>query len=77
LAKNLCRPYIVERFVDGEDLAKEHLKLIANIVDEWRHRLEDISWFMKSINEPIARKVNIEITVPFISGRGVLKVRHC
>ncbi len=33
---------------------------IIETIEEWRHRLFDISWFMKSINQPIARISNIE-----------------
>ena len=53
-------PDIIQRFVDGEDLSKEHYGLIAEIVDKWRRRLEDISWFMRCLNEHVARKANIE-----------------
>jgi len=53
-------PEVVQRFVNGEALLKEHYELIADIVSEWRRRLADISWFMKSLNEHIARKANIE-----------------
>jgi REP element-mobilizing transposase RayT len=53
-------PEVIERFVKGEDLSKEHYCLIAEIINKWRQRLEDISWFMKSLNEPIARHANFE-----------------
>jgi REP element-mobilizing transposase RayT len=53
-------PEIIERFVKEEELSKEHYGLIAEIIDKWRERLEDISWFMKSLNEPIARHANLE-----------------
>ena len=53
-------PDIIKRFVDGEELSKELYGLVAEIVDKWRGRLEDISWFMKSLNEYVARKANFE-----------------
>ncbi len=34
--------------------------IVAETIEEWRSRLFDISWFMKSINQPIARFSNIE-----------------
>ena len=39
-------PDIIQRFIDGEELSKEHYGLIAEIVDKWRQRLSDISWFI-------------------------------
>ena len=53
-------PDIIQRFMNGEKLSKEHHELISEIVEKWRERLEDISWFMKSLNECIARKANLE-----------------
>ena len=53
-------PDIIQRFIAGEKLSKEHHQLIAEIVAKWRDRLEDISWFMRSLNEPISRKANYE-----------------
>jgi hypothetical protein len=53
-------PDIIERFVNGESLGKEQLELVAGFVQKWRDHLEDISWFMKSLNEPIARHANLE-----------------
>jgi len=53
-------PDVIQRFVAGEKLSKEHHGLIAEIVAKWRERLEDISWFMRALNEPIARQANYE-----------------
>ena len=51
---------IIQRFLDGETLTREHHVLIAETVEKWRNRLEDISWFMRCLNEYIARKANFE-----------------
>ena len=53
-------PDVIQRFIAGEKLSKEHYELIAEIVSKWRNRLEDISWFMRSLNEPISRQANFE-----------------
>ena len=48
------------KFVDGETLAKHEQYQIDSFVDTWRARLHDISWFMKVLNENIARMANKE-----------------
>ncbi len=53
-------PDVIQRYLKGEKLSKEHHDLIAEIVDEWRERLADISWYMRCLNEFIARKANFE-----------------
>jgi len=53
-------PDIIQRLIAGEKLTNEHHDLIAEIVSKWRNRLEDISWFMRSLNEPISRQANFE-----------------
>ncbi|MEH6446905.1 MAG: transposase, partial [Oceanospirillaceae bacterium] len=53
-------PDIIKRYLNGEKLSKEQDLLISATVDKWRQRLEDISWFMRCLNEHIARKANFE-----------------
>lgn len=53
-------PEIIERFVKGEKLSSSHHLLISEIIEEWRGRLSDISWYMRCLNEFIARKANFE-----------------
>ena len=53
-------PEIIERFLKGEKLSTSHHLLIDEIVETWRERLADISWYMRCLNEFIARKANAE-----------------
>jgi hypothetical protein len=49
-----------QRFLQGEILAKAEIVMIDNFVEAWRSRLIDISWFMRIVNEGIAREANRE-----------------
>ncbi|GIU08324.1 MULTISPECIES: transposase [unclassified Shewanella] len=47
-------------FVKGQPLETYQQAIINKRVKEYRIRLMDISWFMRALNEPIARKANAE-----------------
>lgn len=49
-----------QRYVRGEQLSKAELATLENMVNVWRVRLMDISWFMRVLNEGIARQANAE-----------------
>ena len=53
-------PLLIQYFLQGNPLAEPELKAIDGIVSIWRSRLESLSWFMKCLNEPIARMANEE-----------------
>ena len=48
------------RYVRGEVLGKAELATLQEMTDLWRERLMDISWFMRVLNESIARQANSE-----------------
>ena len=52
-------PY-TQQYVKGEALSPFALKLVEASAESFRNRLVDISWFMKELNEPIARHANTE-----------------
>lgn len=49
-----------QRYLRGETMSKAELKKLEESVSQWRHRLMDISWFMRVLNENIARQANAE-----------------
>ena len=52
-------PILIHRYLLGETSAAENEMAIQQIA-LWRERLKDISWFMRSLNEFLARKANKE-----------------
>ena len=51
---------LTKKFVEGEDLNEFELNTVNDCITQYRQRLVDISWFMRSLSEPIARMANKE-----------------
>ncbi len=49
-----------QRFASGETLSSAERNALSEQVNEWQERLMSISWFMRCVNEPIAREANHE-----------------
>ncbi len=49
-----------QRFMRGDELNKADLARLKIYITEWRSRLTDISWFMRVLNEAVAREANLE-----------------
>ncbi|GAB3487991.1 transposase [Marinomonas epiphytica] len=57
LHKGTC---ITQKFLRGEPLDSGEKRLLETLAETYRNRLASISWFMKELNEPIARWANTE-----------------
>jgi len=59
-----CRLYsgppCVQRYLDGAALDTIEIELLSEWIPRWRARLADLSWYMRCLNEFIARLANKE-----------------
>ncbi len=53
-------PEVVQRYCAGEVLEERERTQVSEMAEQWRERLYDISWYMKCLNEHIARRANAE-----------------
>ncbi|PKG73130.1 transposase [Shewanella sp. GutCb] len=51
---------LTQKFAHGGSIEAYELETLNDTIVEYRRRLMDISWFMRSLNEPIARQANKE-----------------
>jgi len=53
-------PVLVERYLRHQTTSEAEVNKVHEIIEQWRTRLTDISWFMRVLNESVARQANRE-----------------
>ncbi len=53
-------PLLMHQYLANADLTNPEREHVAELFATWRNRLFDLSWFMRCLNEPIARMANAE-----------------
>jgi len=51
---------VAQKCMSGEQLIKIEQDALSSLVEVWRSRLEDLSWYMRCLNESVARMANDE-----------------
>lgn len=51
---------LTQKYLSGEPLNPAEENTLNEMINVFRNRLQDISWFMRVLNEDIARKANFE-----------------
>ena len=60
--QQLCsgHPLVNRWLLEGSQMSRAELDEVETLIENWRERLYDISWFMRHVNETIARMANEE-----------------
>ena len=53
-------PELAHKHLSGESLTVGEKKALSSFIAVWRARLTDLSWYMRCLNETIARQANAE-----------------
>ncbi len=58
-ARIFCRPSLIKRFEEVEATEAER-EVALRLIALWRSRLCDVSWYLRCLNEHLARRANAE-----------------
>ena len=53
-------PLLIQQWLSGAVMNEAQQETVNDIINIWRERLSSLSWYMKCLNEPIARQANKE-----------------
>ncbi len=53
-------PELIQRYRAADTLSENQYADVSQIAEGWRNRLGSLSWYMRCLNEHIARKANAE-----------------
>jgi hypothetical protein len=68
---------LIERFLKGKADTQAERDKVAELAAQWRGRLKDLSWFMRCLNEQIARQANKEGACRGRFWKGRSRARRC
>ena len=73
---------LVQRFLANDSMNKAEIQRVEEFAEEYRCRLQDISWFMRCLNhclknETLPEKRTKRTAAKAGSGKGATRVRHC
>lgn len=60
LAHSIKGPLLIQKYQQGIPISEPEQETVNTIINVWRERLANLSWFMKRLNEYIARQANKE-----------------
>ncbi|MEW8071326.1 MAG: hypothetical protein AB2826_12965 [Candidatus Thiodiazotropha sp.] len=70
-------PVLVQRYLSQDTITRAERETVSELLTEWRKRLHDISWFMRSNSECVAVQASAEENCKDRFRENVSRVRRC
>jgi REP element-mobilizing transposase RayT len=58
--KIFAAPHYIRHWLNSKTLSEDEIGIVEKKINTWRNRLYDLSWYMRCLNEAIARMANEE-----------------